>query len=61
MSYSVSHQNLAIVSRKVEKITKTEVVTNHKFRVPSETAYLRVNINIGEHSSILNKVVTEIN
>ena len=55
MSYSVSNQNLAIVSRKVEKITKIEFVTDHMFRVPSGIRYLRVNINIGVHSSLLNK------
>ena len=59
--YSVNDPAFASPGRLVEKITKIEFVTDHKLQVPSGTGYLRLNIDIGEHLSLLNKVVAEIN
>ena len=60
-AYSVSHPDLASTGRLVEEITKIEFVTDHKFRVPTATGYLRISMDVDDHLSLVNKVVTEIN
>ena len=61
IAYSITDPVFASPGRKVEKITKIEFVTDHKLQVPTGTGYLRINLDISQHLSLLNKVVEEIN
>ena len=60
-TYSVSHPDLTSTGRLVEEIEKIEFVTDHKFRVPTATGYLRISLDVEDHLALVNKVVTEIN
>ena len=60
-AYSVSHPDLASTSRLVEEITKIEFVTDHKFRVPTATGYLRISMDVDDHLSLVYKRWLEMN
>ena len=61
IAYTADDPSFASSGRLVKNISEIEFVTDHKLQVPTGTGYLRINLDISQHLSLINKVVEEIN
>ena len=61
IAYAADEPSFASSGRLVKNISEIEFVTDHKLQIPTGTGYLRINLDISQHLSLINMVVKEIN
>ena len=60
IAYTADEPSFVSSGRLVKNISEIEFVTDHKLQIPTGTGYLRINLDISQHLSLINMVVKEI-